>query len=213
MLTKTDACWFYKGCVPLFLPKAPQNKDRLLQIAQAVVLASRLLAQILASWLGMPDKWDQHFPWIQSTCGMYSLIHLTTREWRWPLSHATNIGECIYKIERWCEIVCAVCHPSCMKILLIDHLKCLTCCAISYRIGHFVFKRFMKAIMIANANGSKAENSNLRCSAPLLSCWSGVCGCSYHNSSYGSLLKYVQRQRKKRIVNNFKQYQSSVVVR
>lgn len=115
MLTKTDACWFYKGCVPLFLPKAPQNKDRLLQIAQAVVLASRFLAQILASWLGMPDKWDQHFPWIQSTCGMYSLIHLTTREWRWPLSHATNIGECIYKIERWCEIVCAVCHPSCMK--------------------------------------------------------------------------------------------------
>jgi len=49
----------------------------------------------------------------------------------------------------------------------------------------------MKAVMIANANGSKAQNSNPRCSAPLLSCWSEVCGCSYCSSSYASLLKYM----------------------
>lgn len=51
------------------------------------------------------------------------LMNEWTREWRSPLSHATNTGECIYKIKRWCERVCAVCQPSCMEILLIDHLK------------------------------------------------------------------------------------------
>lgn len=30
-----------------------------------------------------------------------------------PLAHASKTRECIYKIEKSCKIVCAVCHSSC----------------------------------------------------------------------------------------------------
>lgn len=143
----------------LFASQSNLNHIRLLQITQATVLTSHLLAQSLASWLGMLNKWDWHFPRIQSTCRMYSLIPLDNTRVKATSFACTNTGGCIYKTERWREAVCAACHSSCTEILLTDCFKCLTCCAVLYRIGNFVFM-FMKAVMIANGNSSKAENSS-----------------------------------------------------
>lgn len=143
----------------LFPSQSTLNQVRLLHIAQAIVLTSHLLAQSLASWLGMLNKWDWHFLRIQSTCRMYSFNPLDNTWMNVTSFTCINTGECIYKTERWCETVCAACHHSWMEILLTDCLKCLTCCAVFYRIGNFVFT-FMTAVMIANGNDSKAENSN-----------------------------------------------------
>lgn len=114
---------------------------------------------------------------------------------------------------RWCDTVCAVWHPSCREILLTDGLKVSDLMCYFLQDRSFCLQKVYEGVMIANVNGSKAENSNPRRSTPLLSCCTALCGCSYHSSSYGSLLKYKERQRKKGIVSNLKQYQSSVVVR